>query len=602
MNVAAYVAQFIAGQGIKHSFGVTGGANIHTLHAIYERDDTDFICVAHEQAGAMAADAYSRVTGNLGCAIATSGPGATNLITGICCSYFDSVPVLYITGQVTTFRLKGDTGVRQMGFQETEIVAMVKPVTKYAVMITDPKQIRYELEKAVYIAKSGRPGPVLVDIPDDIQRMEVDAETLEGFDAWHYANGSAAIDFAQDDLSYSIFKCIPLIAASKRPVLVVGWGVRLAGAVQELLELADCLGIPIAPSWAALDMFGQDEDLLAGGFGTQGTRAGNFAVANADLILAIGARLSTRETGSPLSLWAREAKTIVVDIDPTELGKFPKFGRPIDVSVVADAKAFIIELMNHPKLVHMPATHSWRRQVSAWKERYPICPPELYKQEPVNPYVFMEELSEATEAGDQFFVDTGCAVAWMMQGFKFRPDQRIYHAFNNTPMGYALPAAIGGCFALDKKRVICIAGDGALLMNMQELCTASRHNLPIKLFVMNNNGYSMVQQTQEEWLDGAYHASTVEGGLAFPDFRRLAESCGWSAVEVDRNRDLRHIIREVLAMPGPVLCDVRIPSTHRVIPKSKFGYPIEDAEPLLPRREFFEQMIVEPAEISKKPI
>jgi acetolactate synthase I/II/III large subunit len=591
MKLSDYVADFLAGLGIGHVFAITGGASIHLIHSIADHPGIDFVCPQHEQGGAMAADGYARVSGNLGAAIATSGPGATNLMTGICCSWFDSVPVVYITGQVTTFRMKGTTGVRQMGFQETDIVSMVKPITKYAVLVTDPTRIRYELEKAVHIARSGRPGPVLVDIPDDLQRGSIDVDRLVGF----YPDSEPQL---RSKLITEVEKCLPLLAAAKRPVLVVGWGVRLSGAVDEIRKLADRLGFPILPSWAAMDMFPSDYPLLAGGFGTHGTRAGNFTVQNADLVLAIGARLSTRETGSPLSSWARGAKTIIVDIDAAELGKFAHFGRPIDLPIAADAKAFISAMlvrMNGPPGSNV---ETWRQRVQQWRQRYPICRPDFYDEETINPYVFVEELSKALSKNALIFVDTGCAVAWMMQGFRFKAGQRLFHAFNNTPMGYALPGAIGGSLASGKAQVTCVAGDGALLMNVQELCTAKRHELPIKLFLINNNGYSMVQQTQEQWLGGRYYATTVEGGLGFPDFVKLADACGFSTVSVDRNRDLPNAIRQALATAGPVLCDVHIPGTHRVVPQCKFGYPIEDSEPLLPRSEFLENMIETPMEIS----
>lgn len=592
MKLSDYVADFLARQGIRHVFAITGGASVHLIHSIADHAGIDFVCPQHEQGGAMAADGYARVSGGLGAAIATSGPGATNLITGICCSWFDSVPVIYITGQVTTFRLKGTTGVRQMGFQETEIVPMVGPITKYAVMVTDPARIRYELEKAVYIAQSGRPGPVLIDIPDDLQRKEIDAATLEGY------TPAPAEQRQAPDVAAAIERCLPLLAAAERPVLIIGWGVRLAGAVADIRSLADRLGFPIVPSWAAMDMFPADHELLVGGFGTHGTRHGNFAVQNADLVLAIGARLSTRETGSPLSSWARGAKTIIVDVDPAELGKFAHFDRPLDLAVEADAKTFITALEVRLKDFRGRNIEPWRQRVRGWKKRYPVCVPEFYEEEQINPYVFVEELSKASAEGDTIFVDTGCSIAWMMQGFRFKSGQRLFHDFNNTAMGYALPAAIGGCLAQGGRPVTCVTGDGSLLMNIQELCTAQRHRLPIKLFLINNGGYSMVQQTQEQWLGGRYHATTVEGGLCFPDFVKIADACGFSTLSVDRNKDLPAAIRRTMAANGPVFCDVRVPSSHRVYPQCKFGYPIEDAEPLLPRKEFLENMIVEPMEVS----
>jgi acetolactate synthase I/II/III large subunit len=591
MKLSDYVADFLARQGIKHVFAITGGASIHLIHSIAAHPDIDFICPQHEQGGAMAADAYARVTGNLGAAIATSGPGATNLITGICCSWFDSVPVLYVTGQVTTFRFKGETGVRQMGFQETEIVKMVGPVTKYATLVTDPKRIRYELEKAVHIAKSGRPGPVLIDIPDDLQRGPIDPADLEGF-VPEPEPARAAADLAQE-----IDACLPLLAAAERPVLVVGWGVRLAGAAREIQTLAGRLGFPILPSWAAMDMFPASHPLLVGGFGTHGTRFGNFAVQNADLVLAIGARLSTRETGSPMSSWARGAKTIIVDVDPAELNKFKHFGRPLDRPIAADAKDFTTGLLARLDGFQGRDLAPWLSRVRGWKERYPVCLPSYGQENAVNPYLFVEALSQAANEDDLLFVDTGCAIAWMMQGFKFKPGQRLFHAFNNTPMGYSLPAAIGGSIALGNAPVICVCGDGSLLMNIQEMVTAQRHRLPIKLFLINNNGYSMVQQTQEQWFDGAYHATSVEGGLGFPDFLKIAEACEFTTLTIDSNSDMASTIERALATDGPVFCDVRIPSSHRVVPQSRFGRPIEDSEPLLPRDEFLENMIVAPMEV-----
>jgi acetolactate synthase-1/2/3 large subunit len=470
---------------------------------------------------------------------------------------------------------------------------MVSPISKYAVMLTDAKRIRYELEKAVHIATSGRPGPVVIDIPDDLQRTDIDVASLEG-----YVPPAPEAPTTTPDLKAALDRCLPMLAAAERPVLIVGWGVRLAGAVAEIRRLADRLGFPVVPSWAAMDIFPGDHDLLVGGFGTHGTRQGNFAVQNADLVLTIGARLSTRETGSPLTSWARGAKTIIVDIDPAELRKFPHFGRPLDLPIESDAKSFITGLLACLGDFRGRNLEPWRQRVRGWKKRYHVCTPDLYEQEKVNPYVFVEELSKASTEGDVIYSDTGCSIAWMMQGFRFKKGQRLFHDFNNTAMGWALPAAIGGSLALGGKPVTCVSGDGSLLMNIQELCTAQRHRLPIRLFLVNNQAHAMVQQTQEQWLGGHYHATSVEGGLCFPDFVKIAEACGFETLTVERNRDLPAAIRRTLAANGPILCDVHVPTSHRVTPQCKFGYPIEDSEPLLPRKEFLENMIVEPMEVS----
>ena len=591
MKLSDYVAEFLATQGIRHVFAITGGASIHLIQSIADRDDIDFVCPHHEQAGAMAADAYSRVTDNLGAAIATSGPGATNMITGICCAWFDSVPVLYITGQVATFRFRGETGVRQMGFQETQIVDMVRPVTKHVSQLMDPQRIRYELEKAVHIARESRPGPVVVDIPDDLQRTEVDPENLVGFTPPTNSPDDTSIEAQMN-------RCVHQIANAERPVLVVGWGVRLAGAVDSVLELAEKLGFPVLPSWAAMDMFPRNHPLLVGSFGTHGTRYGNFTIQNADVVLAIGARLSTRETGSPVTSWARGARTIVVDIDQSELDKFSFFGKTIDEPICADADKFAHLLNKRLDGIPLKSIDPWWQRVSGWMERYPSCLESFTQETPVNPYVFVRALAEVAPKDEHIFAATGCAIAWITQAFQFKPGQRLFHAFNNTPMGYALPASIGGCLALGGKPVTCIEGDGGLMLNLQELATIKRHRLPIRLFVINNSGYSMVRQTQEQWLGSNYHATSYEGGLDFPDFSLVAQSFDIPAVRIDENSDIERVVAKVMESDGPILCDVVIPPEHRVIPQCRYGRPIEDAEPLLARKEFLENMIVEPMAVS----
>lgn len=591
MKLSDYVAGFLARQGIRHVFAVTGGASLHLIDSVARTPGIDYICPQHEQGGAMAADGYARATGNLGCAIATSGPGATNLVTGIICSWFDSVPVLYLTGQVTTFRLKGGTGVRQMGFQETEIVEMCKPVTKYAVMVTDWTKIRYELEKAIHIAKSDRPGPVLVDVPDDLQRMDIDPSTLEAFDP---GPGSPKPSPATADLD----TLVGYLRGATRPVAVLGWGIRLSGAEKDVVRLVERLGVPVLPTWPALDLMPSAHPLVIGAFGTHGTRYANYALQNADLVLAIGARLDTREAGSPYSDFARGAKKVVVDIDAAELGKLPTFGMPVDLAIRSDAGAFIRALLAREADLPRFDIPEWRGRIAEWKRKYPTCAPEYRQDRSINPYVFVEALAAAAAPGEQVVLDTGCALAWTCQAFQFKERQRLYHAFNTTAMGYALPAAIGVSFAFDRAPVTCVVGDGALQMNIQELATVVRHNLPIRIFLINNHGYSMVQQTQEQWLGGRYEATTVDGGLAFPDFVKVAEAYGLPTITIERNEQAADLIRQAYATDGPVFINVEIQPSHRVVPQVRFGRPIEDGEPLLPRKEFFENMIVDPTAAS----
>ena len=581
----------MAAQGIRHVFVVTGGAAAHLIDSVAKNPDIDYICTQHEQAAAMAADAYSRVTANIGAAIATSGPGATNLITGACCAYYDSIPVIYITGQVATFRSRKGTGVRQLGFQEADIVDIFKPFTKYAVLVDDPRKIRYELEKATYIARSGRPGPVLIDVPDNLQREDIDPIALEPFVPPQERE-------THGRLAERVAKCIPMLEKAQRPVVILGWGIRLARAEEEARELVDKLGFPVLPTWATMDILPSDHPLVAGSFGLHGTRYGNFTVQNADLVLSIGCRLDTHLTGSPVTTFAREAIKIIVDIDSSELDKFNESGMNVDVAIYADAKDFLDTINNKIDGIVTQDTVEWKKRIAGWKNKYPICPPDYYQEEGVNPYVFVKILSRESSQGDVIFVDTGCGVAWMLQAFDFKEGQRLFSAFNNTPMGYSLPASIGASFALGRQPVTCITGDGGLQMNIQELATIIRHNLPIKIFLLNNHGYSMIRQTQDQWLDSKYEASTVEGGLAFPDFVKVAEAYGYKTVTINSNRELQKCVQEVLNSIGPVFCNVVISPEHRVTPQVKFGRPIEDAEPLLSREEFMGNMIIRPLDVS----
>jgi acetolactate synthase-1/2/3 large subunit len=585
------VIEFLANKGIRHAFVITGGASVHLIDSIAKNPKMQYICPLHEQAGSMMADAYARVTGHTGLAISTSGPGATNMLTGICGAYYDSVPVIYITGQVTTFRLKRDMGIRQLGFQETDVVDMFKPVVKYAVRIEDRNKIRFELEKAYHIATTGRPGPVLIDLPDNLQRENINLENLDTFSPKQDDKPLTASSHQLDD-------CIELIKRSTRPVIILGWGVRLSKAEKEITALIDKLGVPVLPTWAMSDFLPSDHPSLIGSFGTHGTRYGNFAVQNADLVLSIGARLDTRATGSPPSTFAREAKKIIVDIDLNELNKFARLGIKTDILIHANAREFAralnVKLASSP----MKSIEPWFKTISEWKKKYPECRPEYYRQKETNPYVFMKSLSDELAEGDVVFADTGCTLAWLMQSFEARKGQRLFHDFNNTAMGYALPASIGASIALNGKQIVCVTGDGSLQMNIQELASVIYHQLPIKIFLINNHGYNMIQQTQEQWLNCRYEATSCESGLALPDFIKIARAYGFKTLNINKNRSVLNKIRETLQHPGPVFCNVEISQSQRVIPQVLFGRAIEDGEPFLDRNEFLENMIVKPHQAS----
>lgn len=592
MKLSDYVIKFIEEQKVKHIFTITGGAVAHLIDSIGKNPNIQYICNQHEQASAMAADAYSRVNNKLGVAIATSGPGATNLITGICCAYYDSIPTLFVTGQVSTFRLSNKSGVRQLGFQEIDIVNVVQSITKYAFLLKDPKMIKCELEKAVHIAKSGRPGPVLIDIPDNLQREEIDPENIPSF-----IQAKEILD--EKKLESEIDKVIELIKKAKRPVVVFGAGVNLSKSREKAKEFAELLGFPVLLTWATIDLFASDHPLLIGGFGLTGSRFGNFSVQNSDLILSIGSRLDTHATGTPIYNFGRMAKKVIVDIDKSELDKFKEKGMSVDILINTNVKDFLKIISNKIKGVQKQDLSEWNKKISYWKKKYPVCLPEHYQQKRnVNAYVFLNKLSEELKEGEIIIADTGESLTQVMNTLKIKKNQKLFSAFNNTPMGYALPASIGACFANELNRIICIIGDGGLQINIQELATIEKHKLPIKIFVFKNYGYNMIKETQNQWLNSDYHASSEEKGIAIPDFVKIAKAYNINAIKIINNEEIEEKIKEVLNSKGPCLCNLEIESKPSFL-TTKFGRPIEDISPELDRKEFMENMIIPPLDKSQ---
>ena len=569
MKLANLVAQFIANQGVNHVFGVSGGASLHLIHGFTNATKTAFIPTAHECGAAFAADAYARLRG-LGVALATSGPGATNLVTGIAASFYDSTPCLFLTGNVATFRFGAPLGVRQYGFQETPVCDMVRPVTKYAVCVTDPTRIAYELGKAAWYARDGRKGPVLVDIPDDIQRAEVDPAALQH---WPYQAENPAW-MGQADVE----RVAGALRAARRPVFVWGAGVRPHAA--EARALAHATGVPVACTWGAIDLMPYLDPLMAGGFGTHGSRAANFTVQNADLVIAIGCRLDTKATGLPAH-FARGAKVVMVDIDRAEIRKFEKLGRRIDIGIVADAGDFITQLGMADALHYRDDCYAWVGRIVEWRRRYPSVDDPRWSVP--RPYALVRALAEHTTPDDVIVSDTGTALGYLMQGFPFK-GERFVHAFNATPMGYGLPAAIGAAFA-SGRRVVLVTGDGSSLMSLGELATLARHRLPVKILLLNNLGHAMCRQTQRQWLGGSYPGTSIEGGLGFPDFAKTADAFGirvaWGLDELMEASD------------GPAFMEAKIDPEAQLIPQARFGAPLEDAEPQLSREDLKREMIVE---------
>ena len=545
MKLAEAVAKFIEAQGVRHVFGVNGGANLHLIHGIYEKTDIQFIPTTHEQNAAFAADAYARIRG-LGVAMATSGPGATNLITGIATSFYDSIPVIYITGNVASHRFGSRFGVRQYGFQETPIVDMVKPITKFSRMIHNPDELIPVLQMAVREALNGRKGPVLIDIPDDVQRMDVPDPVFN--DIFHLNQFTPSAS----ELQIETLKA--LINEAKRPVFI--WGAGMRPYAKEARALAEWLDIPVACTWGAVDLLPHDHALMCGGFGTHGVRAANLMVQNADLVISLGSRLDTKATGTPQH-WVREGRVVMVDIDTAEILKMKQVGRQVDLAIYASAKHVIERLQEMP----IGDTEEWSTRVAELKERY------------ASKYPVIDEIAQKTGNLDIIVTDTGTGVGMVCQAFPFSGKQRLIHAWNMTPMGYAIPAAIGAALA-SGKNVTCIMGDGGAMMSLPELATARRWNLPIAWHLLDNGGHAMCRQTERQWFGGRYCSTDERSGLGFPDWPTAFAAFGLT----------------------PYFYHHHLPFSSTLVPQAKYGQPIEDADPQLPWDEFKEQMIVKPME------
>ena len=588
MKLSDYVASFFEKNNINDIFVLTGGCVVHIIDSIAANKKIQYIPVQHEQAGAMAADCYSRVSNNIGAVIATSGPGATNLLTGICCSYYDSIPVIAITGQVPTSQLKRNSKSRQIGFQETDVVSIFKSVTKYSKLIDKPKQIRYELEKALYIAKSGRPGPVLLDICDDIQRADIDPDKLRSF---------LPPEVPKKEQHLTLLKKISsLISNSNRPLLVLGGGVRLSGYTGNLEEIINILNIPFTLTWGAADLIRHNHKLYVGNFGVTSGRSGNFAIQNSDLIVTIGTRLDTHEVGSNIKTFAREAKRVVIDIDDAEQDKYKKMGFYVDYLYTADANEVLKSIQKNKKIFKPTENKSWLVKLKYWKKRFVACDDmSISQKEFVNPYFFIKQLSDQSKSNHIVVTDCGSNLIWTMQGFEVKKGNRVISAWNHSPMGYSLPASIGAAFASPKKQILCISGDGGMQINIQELATIVRHNLNIKIFVVNNHCHGIIQGTQQSWLNSRFNASDPDyGKLPDPNFNKIAKAYGMDSFEVQNNASLNKVLSKALSIDGPLLINVHMKQESQIYPKLLFGKPIEDSHPLLERDDFYKQMIVKP--------
>jgi acetolactate synthase-1/2/3 large subunit len=461
---------------------------------------------------------------------------------------------------------------------------MYKSVTKYVYKIKHPSEIKYQLEKAYQIAVSGRKGPVLIDIPDDIQRAFINPKKLKS-----YKKKSKNI-ISNKISKKKINLILEFLEVSKRPILILGWGVHMSQSYDIIKKLVKKLKIPVVLTWAMAHMLPENERLRVGTWGTHGTRYGNFTVQNADLVLSIGSRLDTKATGSPINTFAREAKKVVIDIDKNELNKFSKFDLKIDLKINSDCKSFAKALLKKKILIN-PKINDWFLTIDKWKKNYPICPDSYYKSQSVNPYVLVKILSKLLKKNSIICLDPGCAIVWMMQAFEFKKNQTLIHDFNNTAMGWSIPASIASAIYL-KKEIVVIIGDGSLSFMLQELSLIKKLNLKIRILLLNNKGHGMIRQTQDQWLKSNYYGSSVNGGLANIDYIKVSNSFGLKTYRISSQNHLEFKMKNFLNSQTPSLCEINIPSNAKVIPQVKFGRPNEDLEPLISRKELKNNMIV----------
>ncbi|MFH1288870.1 MAG: thiamine pyrophosphate-binding protein, partial [bacterium] len=547
VRVADYIFKYLADYGVKHVFLVVGGGAMHLNAALKKEKRIKYICNHHEQGAAIAAEGYARTSGKLAVVNVTSGPGGTNTLTGVIGQWLDSVPVLYLSGQVkyeTTIASVPDSRLRQLGDQEINIIDIVKPVTKYAKMITDPKAIKVELDRAVYLATSGRPGPVWLDIPLNVQGTLIDERSFQNEDM----NNISPV--VEDEVVSAVIK---EMQKAKRPVLIAGHGIRISKAKKQFLELVDLLNIPVVTTFNGFDLIVSNSDNFIGRIGTLGSRAGNFTLQNADLVICLGTRNNIRQVSYNWASFAMHAKKIIIDIDSAELHKKTVKG---DILVHSDAKVFINKFLKKiPDGFKVDKT--WLEWCLIRKKRYHVVL-DKYKipnECSVHPYHFIEELTTALDDNAVMVAGNGTACVALFQAGIVKSGQRVFWNSGCASMGYDLPASIGAALA-GNQDVVCITGDGSIQMNLQELQTIKHYNLPVKIFILNNRGYRSIELTQEEYCNCNFIGCNTESGVSFPDSSKLADLYDLKYYRIDSTVQMKQVIDSVLSCAGAVICEV----------------------------------------------
>ncbi len=585
MKLSDYVMKFIADLGVKHVFYVSGGGAMHLNDSLGRQPELEGVCMLHEQGASIAAEAYSRIREGYGVCHVTSGPGGSNAVTGVAGAWIDSIPVIFVSGQAKRTDLVGNQKIRQFGIQELDIISIVKSITKYAVQIQNPDVIRYELEKAAAVAVQGRPGPVWIDIPLDIQAAQIDTETLKG-----YQNDRCSVLPCQES---DTNKVLELLHQAKRPLLILGHGIRLSHGVAEARELYEALGIPVLVSWNGVDLIEEEHPLYYGRPGAVGHRSANFIQQNADFVLTIGTRLNLLNTGYNYDSFLERAVHVMVDIDPYEMEK--KSVHP-QVKVICDAKCFIRSMLKHKAEFPAHGWDDWIKQCEHIKKTYPVFIPEQEGRSGfVSTYRLIDEISRQMEPKDIYqFTSSGTGVDIGMKTFQIKWGQRAFLTKGLAAMGYDIPACVGSCIASGEKRTVCVTGDGGSVMNMQELEIIHRKNLPVKLFILDNQGYSMIYHSQNGNFEGRLTGCTEESGLTLPDMGSIAEAFGIKSMCIQTEENLSQQICQVLEYDGPVVCTVKVDIEQKVLPKQvsymkedgqMTSRPLEDMAPLLEREE-----------------
>lgn len=616
-RLADYVADFLVAKGITDCFTVTGGGAMHLNDALGHKQGLTCTYNHHEQACAIAAEAYARVHNRIAAVCVTTGPGGTNAITGVVGGWLDSVPMLILSGQVRydttaryTQRFTGGLPLRAVGDQEFDITRAVDCMCKYAVMIEDPMRIRYALEKACHLAMSGRKGPAWIDIPVNFQGAVIETEELEGYDPSE-DDRQLPPPVRQEQLQIVLEK----IRQAKRPVLYAGNGIRLSGGYREFRQAAELLGIPVVTGWNSIDAIEDEHPLYVGRGGNMGDRPGNFAVQNADFILAVGNRLSIRQVGYTWDTWARAAYVAMVDADPAELRKHTLH---VDLPIHADAKEFFAQLIkaaeadaapqrtDHAGAVPVFCGDEWLSVCQNWKKTYPVTLPRHWEEDGqfANVYAFIKYLSSSLPEGNMTVVSNGSACVVGSHNYVIQKDARFLINSAIASMGYGLPAAIGACIAHDRKTTICIEGDGSMMMNLQELQTVLTNELPIKIFLINNQGYHSIRQTQNN-LFGSHTKVGIgpeSRDLSFPSYEKLAAAFGYPYLSAHSNEEMKKAVDQALAAEGAVFCEIFVSTEQVFEPKSAtrkledgtlISPPLEDLAPFLDREELKKNMFID---------